>query len=207
MIRLGVVIPAYGHRVDVSHVSMWLHLGIALEAHKRDFEFVGVAAADLCNIAQARNSLVMHGSEAMRADWLLTVDADTAAKNSDAILTMINDANAAGAAAVAAPVKHRAVDMWNVNTADFGSVPETDFIGKVVPCASIGAACMAINLNWLKAHWPTVNPEPWFRFIHGKDNRWMGEDLAFCLGVRERGGVVLCDGRVECVHRGRAEYV
>ncbi len=89
----------------------------------------------------------------------------------------------------------------------FQAMPEATFMDRVVPAHAIGAACMAINLGWLRDHWATVNPEPWFQFVHAKDNNWLGEDLSFCLGVQKRGGSILVDGRVKCLHRAHGEYV
>jgi hypothetical protein len=33
-----------------------------------------------------------------------------------------------------------------------------------------------------------------------EQNRFVGEDFAFCDGIRDRGGYVLVDGRFEPVH-------
>jgi hypothetical protein len=199
-IKVLVALPAYGRQVDVSHVPMWIRIGIAFEQRVTDFSFLGAAVMDECNLARVRNALMIHALD-QKADWLLTVDADTHVRNAEALLDMIMEGHNQDAAVIAAPVRHRAVASWNVQG------PIEFFLDCLTPVDSIGAAVMAINVNWLRKNWPSVNPEPWFQFLHMKDNLWMGEDLAFCAGVRRRGGVVLCDGRVHTAHRTHGEYL
>jgi hypothetical protein len=74
------------------------------------------------------------------------------------------------------------------------------FFGQVVEVSRIGTGIMAVNLGWLREHWPE---SPWFSstLTHGeKGPQKLGEDYGFCNSVRLRGGAVYCDGRVVTVH-------
>lgn len=78
---------------------------------------------------------------------------------------------------------------------------------RVQPVARIGAACIAVNCNWLRAYWPTG---PWFEMHHDYSARPVnarGEDYNICDGIWQRGGAVLCDGRFEPKHVARRKLV
>jgi hypothetical protein len=203
MLKIGIALPAYGHNVDVAHVPTWLRLGVAFASQAEHFDFSGIGVTDQCNLSRARNELVMHSLK-NGDDWMLTVDADTTVKNPEKLLDMIAEGEKQHAAIIAAPVRHRASDGWNVQTDNFKAMPVETFMDKVVPVQSIGAACMAVNVRWLRDNWPSP---PWFQFEHIGDNQWMGEDLRFCVEAQKRGGTVLCDGRVHCMHRVSGGYV
>lgn len=203
--KITVALPAYGRKIDVSHAPMWIRFGMEMERRKKDFAFLDAAVMDECNLARVRNALVKHSLVA--SDWLLMLDADTTVENAESLVDMVFEGERLGAAAIAAPVRHRAVDAWNVQDDRWDAITPEEFRDRVIAVGSIGAACMAISVEWLLKHWPSENPDPWFQFRHLRDNMWKGEDLAFCEGVRRRGGQVLCDGRVRTVHRTHGEYL
>jgi hypothetical protein len=197
-------VPAYGHQVDASQLSMWTELGAAIEANKTEFQFLGAGVVDECNLARARNQLMSFAID-MDADWLFTIDADTSVKNPWSLIDMFVVGAEQDAAVVAAPVRHRAVNAWNVQDVE-QPMPMDAWRHKVVPVHAIGAAVMAISMSWIKKNWPTVS-DPWFQFTHAQNNLWVGEDINFCAGVRNRGGTILCDGRIFTRHRERAGYL
>jgi hypothetical protein len=85
--------------------------------------------------------------------------------------------------------------------------PITSLEGKVQPVGRIGGACIAVNLKWLRVHWPKG---PWFAMVHDYNERprnARGEDYFICDGIYDRGGLVLCDGRFVPSHVDRRKLV
>jgi len=79
--------------------------------------------------------------------------------------------------------------------------------GRIQPVGRIGGACIGVNLNWLRKHWPKP---PWFEMQHDYSERprtACGEDYSVCDGIYQRGGVVLCDGRFVPEHVDRRRLV
>lgn len=203
-IRIAIGTPCYRRSVDMRHIEQALKL-MAACTPASGFEFIGVTQTDSCNLDWSRNSLLTFAIE-NRCDWLLMVDADTYHVGAADTLRMIGEADRARAAVAAAPVKmRRRSDGYNVRRVEGGEVRIfEDWRGKLVEVDAVGTAFMAISCRWIVEHW---REQPWFltRHLPGPKPERLGEDVCFCLGVRERGGVVLCDGRFEPHHEG-AEY-
>lgn len=158
---------------------------------------------DTCAVDKARNMLVAKARDA-KCDWLLMCDADTYYPGPPAIATMLHEGNQRKAAVIAAPVRMRKrADGFNVKRGD-SLLAEEDFRGRVVEVDGIGTAFMAVRLGWLVQEWPL---SPWFEFKHheGYQPKTTGEDYSFCQGVRQRGGLILADGRFEPAHVGATD--
>ena len=124
-----------------------------------------------------------------------------------------------GVAMIGAPVRGRGVGDKGVCVRKLVVDPATgshsagaeatleELANKVQPIGRIGAAFIAVNLDWLRANWPKP---PWFVMDHDYSQRpknARGEDYTFCDGVHERGGVILCDGRFVPSHVDRRKLV
>lgn len=236
MIRLAVAIPAYNSTLDVGHAAMWLGLGMALGEAQAHFELVSFANYSINGIDFARNVITYDAITQAKADWLLMVDADTfhAGKASNDlgnagvdVLQMIRDADRGhtmspsglivplerpgtnGIAMIGAPVRSRAVDFdgFCVKGMTSDQVKAIDAHTTPFMVRQIGAAFIAVNLQWLRDHWPEP---PWFTMSHefkGKPKMSRSEDYAFCDGIHERGGAVFCDARFSPAHVARRKLV
>lgn len=138
-----------------------------------------------------------------KCDWLLMCDADTYYPVPAAIAAMLHEGTQRRAAVIAAPVQMRKRTGYNVKRGE-DLLTADDFRSRVVEVDGIGSAFMAIRLGWIAQEWPL---SPWFRFIHheGRQPSTTGEDYAFCAGVKERGGLILADGRFEPAHVGATD--
>jgi glycosyltransferase involved in cell wall biosynthesis len=201
VIRLAVGIPAYGGRIASGHMLQagqlswaWCRAGLPAPF------FINV---DSAGVDKARNVLLAKARDA-GADWLLMCDADTYYPLPQAIFEMVKEGHKVGAAVIGAPVKLRRLNGYNVqvraNEGDAYKPVEFEAMKGVVTAVDrIGTAFTAIDLHWMAEHWPE---SPWFTFQHleGRQPSCIGEDYWFCAGVRQRGGIILADGRFEPIH-------
>jgi hypothetical protein len=199
-VRLAIGIPAYGGRVSSGHVFQAGNIAAAWTQSRMPPPYY--IHTDTCAVDKARNMLVAKARDA-KCDWLLMCDADTYYPVPAAIAAMIHEGQSRGAAVIAAPVRMRKRDGYNVKRGD-ELVPIDDIRGRVAEVDAIGTAFMAVRLGWIAKEWPL---SPWFRFIHneGYQPSTTGEDYAFCQGVKQRGGVILADARFEPVHVGASD--
>jgi len=209
-----------------------LFLACAMSQHKPDGSLVlptsarhavkwsGLTRCRMTDVAQSRNKILFAalyghlraqektGRTMQPADWMLTYDSDNFHLAGEDITRMVIEGERKGAAAIGAPVSRRdgfcnfQVDMRaHVRRADFG-----DYAGRLLQVERLGAAFMAVNLNWIRRHWPKP---PWFAFVEGCDENgeptWTSEDFYFCDGLHERGGELWLDARFEPRHDG-VEY-
>ena len=142
-------------------------------------------------------------------DWLLMCDSDNWTLNGGGVLEMIASGRGMAAAVIGAPVLGRH-GAYNV----IADAPDgTPFVlrraeshGKITPVRRIGSAFMAVSLHWLRDHWPWTPEDPWFqpRWKAGSGGfpELESHDFQFCDGVRSRGGLILCDWRLEPRHDG-----
>jgi len=197
VIRLAVGIPAYASKVSAGHLLQggqlawaWCRAGLPAPF------FITV---DSCGVDKARNLLIAKSRDA-GADWLLMCDADTYYPLPQAIFEMLREGMRRNAAVIGAPVKMRKRPGYNVSRGEkYELVPEDEWRKQVIQVDRIGTAFTAIDLTWLTRAWPN---SPWFKFEHleGPAPDTIGEDYWFCNGVRQRGGLILADGRFEPVH-------
>lgn len=193
-------IPAYRNQVHPGHMFAMLELGQALGPR------VTMTWADTCSLDWARNVLVHSALNKMPCRWLLMADADTWHPRARDTLLMLHEGDTRKAAVIAAPVQARvASTTYNVATAEGGerNLQPDEFLGRVIRAERVGTAYMAVNVEWLRATWPVG---PWFQSRQidrgAEPPGWLGEDFAFCDGVRARGGTILVDGRFEPTHSG-----
>ena len=244
MIHLGIGIPCYGSKLDVGHAAMWLGMGAALATTQHLFKLTMMADYHINGIDLCRDTILWDAAQA-GCDWVLMIDADTfhraapasgghgAAVAIDAIgdvgvdlLQMILDADRFEEAErgpctvglIGAPVRGRGVGDAGVCVQDAQLQPLTlaALRGQITPVYRLGGACIAVNLRWLRQHWPVG---PWFRMVHapgdlreieagtGRPHHGRGEDYDFCEGIHQRGGRVLCDGRFVPEHVDRRRLV
>lgn len=198
-IRLAVGLPSYGGRVSTEHCRMWLEMGHTLACSERRFEFKHFEYVDVCGIERARNALV---AKAMveGASWLLMIDSDTWVEGGAdgagvALLRMISEAQKAGAALVGAPVVRRRLQHEPGSFLVYKNGPDGKPFAAVITkqlfeIDAIGAACIAMDLEKIG--------NAVFRFTDA-----LSEDLEFCRQIREAGGKIMCDGRVQTAHLSR----
>lgn len=214
-LRLAVGIPAYGDGLTAHHARMWLEFGNTLGGSAERFELAMFMHVDVNPIDRARNML-LEAAVKHRADWLLMIDDDTwvesDSENADAgsmLLSMISEADKAGAAIVCAPVVRRRMqhgdrDEYMVYRQQEGSIkagrlePLTftnrqDMLDltsrKLFEIDACATACIALNIGKTGA----------LRFAFTN----LSEDLDFCRQARAEGGKVLCDPRVRTGHKSR----
>lgn len=202
-LRVAIGVPAYGFKVDMAQVPMWISLGAALSANEDKLQLGHVATVHMCPVDHARNTIIYEGLEA-GCDWVFMIDADifhttsTGADGSD-ILQMIWSGNKVNAAVVGAPVLARRKDAKRMALRQtpygWAHLEPAEYEGQVVPVDRLATAFMAVNLGWLRTSWPET---PWFvtTNLPGGKPTIIGEDYSFCDGIRARGGAVLCDGRL-----------
>ena len=202
--ELLYAVPAYRRQIHAGHMVQLGGLKGALG------DQLQVTWADTCSLDWARNILVWGALHRMPSRWLLMCDADTFHPRTADILMMLDEGTRRGAAVIAAPVRCRGElgHPWNVALlTDDGEelFPSSDLIvGRVSVVHRIGTAFMAVSMRWIVDHWLTG---PWFQseqVYRGEKEPpgWIGEDYAFCDGVRRRGGLILADGRFEPAHSG-----
>jgi hypothetical protein len=199
-LRVSWSCPAYGGQV-VNGVTDMLWLA-ASYAHKYDdLKFIGWQRRDRADCGSARDELILTAMNEMEADWLIQFDRDTYTCEIDKVADMVRVGQQEGAALVGAPclMRNNKGYQYNVQvTAGKWAHPD-EFKGKVVQVDAIGAGLIAINLNWLKEHFPE---QPWFQPVRlkGPIVNTIGVDIVFCGMTQHHGGVVLADGRIEPVH-------
>jgi len=207
--KIGIGLPAYRSILDVGHAYQWLTLGIEL-AQQTAFELLYCQHADLCGIEHARNRLTLSALED-GLDWLVMCDADSyvPARPDDpspgkAILRMIAAGQEAGAAMIGAPMVGRNEARPRMNARrfianDWRHLSPADVLGRVVEVDRMGTGLVAVNIAWLKEHWPEP---PWFQSVclPGRELKHIGEDDFFCDEAKKRGGAILCDGRCIPAH-------
>ncbi|MFH1833402.1 MAG: hypothetical protein ABH877_00135 [bacterium] len=204
-IKLGFAMPAYGGMVDLGQVNMLIDFGFQLAGNEAAFTLVLRDIENLAYIEVVRNTIMAHALEA-GCDWLLSVDADCFydppnPAEATSLLQMVFDASKdPRVAMVGTPVRRRGnpadpyymVYKWRTPPR-VKPIPEETFLGKVVPVDCISTSLYAVNVNWIRSCWPKG---PWYVVQHLGGLDYAGEDVTFCEGIRGRGGVILCDGRV-----------
>ena len=207
MLKLAIGVPAYGGSVSSAHVKMWLQVGAAIARGKDRgvIEPVMFADIDVAGVERARNILLKTARE-LKADWLVTVDADTWVANGADLVRMIIEAPK-DAAIIGAPVRVREGNHENVSGVNiYRHNPENnryyiateltllDLKETVFRVDAIGAAVMAMQLSRIG--------ESTFRFEDG-----ISEDLCFCAQVRALGGAIYADARVQTFHLARPKVL
>jgi hypothetical protein len=209
-VRLAYGIPAYRQQVNVGHVGQALAMRTVADHFAAPLLLTW---GDSCCLAWTRRHM-MDWAIKQGCAWLLTADADTYHLRAGDIVAMLVEGVKRDAAIIASPVRMRNRNGFNLaKVNDQGeefAYAEDDFRGKVIEVDQIGTGFMAINLDWIRACWPSESGGAfWFAMdqvessveTNGRPG-WNGEDYHFCRGVRARGGLILADGRFEPIHQG-----
>jgi hypothetical protein len=199
--HIALCIPAYRRQVDIGHVYQALNLAAVLV--KAQTHSLDAINTESCSIEWSRNRLLWQAME-RGADWTFMCDADTFHAKTADLIRMIETGEEQGAAVIASPVRMRGRHGYNVFSKNEDTVEQVNpntWANRVVPVDRIGTAYFAISTKWVKDNWPN---QPWFltQQLEGAEPKKIGEDVTFCDRVRERGGVILADGRFEPVHVG-----
>jgi hypothetical protein len=229
MIKLGIGLPAFGLHLDVGHAAMWLGLGATLAAAQDKVRLQWMAEYHINGVDLCRNTILYDAMQA-NCDWVFMCDADTFHRSTaDAIgdagvdiIQMIRDADrnmfasddlltsivSREIALIGAPVRGRGEIPEAVVYNGDRRIPLEELLGKLTPVTRIGAAFVAVNLKWLREHWPKG---PWFLMEHDpssdRPRLARGEDYRFCDEARKRGGAIVCDGRFVPEHVDRRRLV
>ena len=210
-IDLAIALIAYGGQVTSNQALMWLTLGGSLQDRKDRFRLIQVNTWDINPVDRARNMALATAMTA-DADWLLMLDADvfvqrdlSGQSGGWALLSMIDDADAAGFDVVAAPVvgrlnasspmvyRLRVADNWLLPIEQIDLEPEPR---GLVPIDAAATAIMAINLHAVG--------EASFRFVEaGPNQQGRSEDVEFCRQMKAQGRKIACDTRVVTGHMAR----
>lgn len=140
-------------------------------------------------VADAGVDLLQMIRDGDREKWVVEVDQ---------FQPIIHTSRYNGIALIGAPVRGRGgkPDPCVVSLQEDAHIIPIEYIrGNVFPVRCIGAACVAINLKWLREHWPKG---PWFLMEYNFDERpkyARSEDYYFCDEARKRRGAIICDGR------------
>jgi len=173
-----------------------LHLG-CVEGWNVSFQSV-----DNPNIDKARNRLMFDALKS-EADWLLSIDADNHApppQIMEMIRYAIDRSNGKSLAVIGAPYKRRALTAEREGYClSVDGLHVKEIAGKgIIPVDAIGFGMVCINLEWVRTNMP--GDGPWFETLQLPKAETLSEDFRFCSRVRELGGIVLCDTRVDCGH-------
>lgn len=203
-LKLGFAVPAYGSNIDAGHIAMWMSLGAMMAYNEEQFVLADLQAPSVSNVDLARNKILSRGIKA-GCDWLVMVDADTFHDGGADILRMVKTGHERQCAMIGAPVRCKSTGVANVMKKRNGGIDHVlieEIKGVVTEVDRVGSAVIAINVPWIKEHWPR---SPWFATVHfdrGLDDEpgVMGEDFFFCDMARDKGGLILCDGRFNPDH-------
>lgn len=195
--KLALGVPAYAHIIDDGQFPMWVALGVACA--ERGVPIVSAEPYSYCHVDESRNVLTQ-GALAAGADVLLMVDADVyvepeAAPGLVALAALCERPEVAMAGAA---VPRRELGTPNVYRIEDGATRFCSWealAGRISQVDCVGAALVAISLDWLRTHWPEP---PWFSTHRIPDAEGVlhlvGEDAIFSTMVRQEGGLILCDG-------------
>lgn len=213
-IRLGIGLPAYGGRLAMWHMDMWLSMGYALATNEERFQLVFRDLVDVCGVEVARNKLFDQAMGA-KVDWLLMVDADTWHPDGFEILQLISNADRAGAAVVALPTPRRGGNDTHLMAYECPTPNErvpmseaqirgrTDSHG-LSRVDAVATSFMAVNLKFVEERLTA----PWFRFVWIEGTtRFVSEDLDFCRRVREADGKIYVSAKLRARHLNRPELL
>ncbi len=194
-IKLAITLATYPGYVVPGHGLMWITLGGALKQFNERFTLVGYMSVDVCGVSIARNILLAHAME-LDADWALMVDSDTWVDNGATLLRMIAHGIEAEATIVGAPVYKRdgKLAVFRMEGEKAVSMEVSDLKDGLVEVEAIGAACMAISLRNIGDA----------AFTYTDKN---SEDLEFCRQIREQGGKIFVDTRVQTKHLGKGQPI
>lgn len=210
LLNLFIGVPAYGGLVHANQARMWLELGNTIGGSGERFALGGIGYADINGVDRARNFLLALAMQ-HNADWLLMIDADTWVEpngDQDAgfqLMRMISDADRLDATIVGAPVVKRALPGDPHELMVYRIDPKIEAPGKLgeaslgtvrglVPIDALATAVFAVNVRKIGE----------LTFEAPRHLGELGEDLSFCLKVREAGGGVYVDTRVTTGHLGRS---
>lgn len=191
--RLAIGMPIGSGYIHAGHTFTFFSFGAACSGEK-DLDVVNFQALDA---GERTLNLYIRNALESEVDVLLIVHPDhflpptpNAAHAGTSILQMIHTMREANAAVIAAagPARNRQLNFQPVQGVK--AAP-----GEVFEVDRAGHGLMAINVGWIRQHWPEP---PWFapRFSAGPDLPVVPDDWAFCEGVRAREGKILCDGRL-----------
>lgn len=191
--RLAIGMPIRAGFIHAGHTFTFFSFGAACAAEE------GLQVVNFQALDQGERTLDSFVRQALESEVevLFLVHPDyylaPSARNSDVgsgVLRMIRTLRDEGAAAIAAAGPDALGKLGFRPLKD--AKPE---LGKIFEVDRLGHGMMAIDIEWLREHWP--NP-PWFapRFKEGPDLAVVRDDWTFSEGVIARSGKLLCDGRL-----------
>jgi hypothetical protein len=138
------------------------------------------------------------------ADWLISLDADSALPSTDAmeharrVFQALAETRDEAVAIVGFPMRQ---GHGGYNVIEVGGKRCDLRPSKRRETAAIGTGAIAFRLAWYREHWPS--DMPFFQTVMRRDGAklWaIGEDYGHCGRVGSLGGKVICDGRVRFIH-------
>lgn len=202
-VKVSWGLPAYKRGIDVGVAQQMLFFGLETPFVEQDtsYRFAGIDKADSCSVHYSRD-LLIYTSMQRGNDWLIMSDADTYTVDAKGIWRMIATGEETGAALIGFPVFMRNGRGYNamVKPGDRWAAHD-EVAGKVQDVYRLGSGFIAVNLNWIREHYPT---SPWFFESRPKSPvpQKIGSDVMFCEQLRLRQGRIVCDGRVIPTHVG-----
>ena len=193
--RLTVGMPCYAG-IHPKVVLNLINLDIGAQIARDDliFDFPQSSILSL-----NRNEIVRR-SRASEADWILMWDSDIEVFKKDFILDLVRTAYEKDAPVVGIPCRLKLQEeAYNFRIKGaYCPLPKEDTEVDVV-----GTGVMLINAQWLKKNFSCG---PWFSFLDTEYGT-QPEDWVFCDRVRERGGKIYINPKIQTAHNGQMAFV
>lgn len=213
MVTFAIGGPWYGTRID-ARLAFTLMTVAASSSSYGATPMRAIYEDGLLDVS--RNRLM---TKAFRAgvDWFVSIDADISARDDEqftrALANALQQFHRDDVALVGAPCKTGA-GVWNV-VLDERAPPKDptrriDWRKEVAPrdVHRLGFGVVAFRLAWYAEHWPRAGVwfAPFFQTLVTPDANaphgfgGYGEDYGHCNAVRDLGGRVICDPRLDVRH-------
>jgi len=190
--KLGIGFPVIDSKVYLQFMTSFLTLNSPSYALLLPAFPVGEFPRD---IAAVRNNIV---DQALYegCTHLLMMDTDQVYMDEETITKLLSHKKQV----VSAPVHRRYPPFDNIllrgEVGNFLSIPEDEaYSGKLVQVDATGTGCILYDCSIFNEI-----PEPWFEFGIGKEGQPIGEDINFCMKLKEKGIPIFVDTSINIGH-------
>lgn len=187
-IKLGIGIPLTDDKVHSQFLDSWVLMD------RPDFTYLRPDHRG--PIAEVRNRLVMEALE-NECTHLIMMDTDQEYPPNTITKLLAHDLDAVGALVYRRYPPFDPVVLRTGKNGGFIKLPEEElFSGKLLEVDATGCGCIMFNTNvFLNV------PYPWFEFMPTEGRTaGMGEDIGFCVKLRDAGYGVFVDTSIEVEH-------
>ena len=186
--KLGIGIPLTDDKVHSQFLDSWVLM------ERPDFTYLRPSFRG--PIAEIRNALTMQALE-MGCTHLLMMDTDQEYPPNTITKLLSNDLDCVGAMVYRRYPPFDPVMMRRGSQGEFCQVPEEEmFSKKVIEVEATGCGCLMFRTEVFESI-----PYPWFEFMPAEGpGAGMGEDVGFCVKLRNAGYKIFVDTSIEVDH-------